>query len=76
MPVFRGFQLSDLLSRSVNKAFDKVGGGSVDALDNELRVVEVGQGLFEVAQAGGDLGMHGGDVRYYNRKGYYYPLVA
>jgi len=59
LPISRDFQLSDLLPRSLNKALDKFGGGLVDAFDDELRVVEMGQGLFEVAQAGGDLRMHG-----------------
>ena len=54
-----GFQLPDLLPRSLNKALDKTSGGFVDAFDYELGVVKVGQSLFEVAQAGGDLRMHG-----------------
>ena len=59
MSVFCGFQLPDLLTRPLNKALDKPGGGSVDAFDDELGVVEVCQSLFEVAQGGSDLRVHG-----------------
>ncbi len=52
------FEALDLVARGVNELFDILRGGLVDHLDDELRVVKMGESLFQMAQAGGELSMH------------------
>ena len=58
------FEPPDLLARCAKKLPDRMAGGFIEALDDELCLVEMRERKPQLAEAGSDLSMHDRSVGY------------